>query len=97
MGKVTLTSDACWTNTSMQGAIHAMVIAGQALVSAGQDNSIRVWNFNQQAGIFMSQVQLPVVGRCSHVIVSTFGLAENADHSSHQRPSAFGDQDIHSP
>jgi hypothetical protein len=35
-----------------------MVIAGQALVSAGQDNSIRVWNFNQQAGIFMSQVHV---------------------------------------
>jgi len=33
-----------------------LAIANTALVSGGMDGSIRVWNFNQAAGIFMSQV-----------------------------------------
>ncbi|KAL6748420.1 WD40 repeat-like protein [Haematococcus lacustris] len=41
--------------TGHKGSINAMVIASVALVSGGTDSSIRVWNFNQQAGIFMSQ------------------------------------------
>ncbi len=38
-----------------QGQVLSLAIASSALVSGGQDNTIRVWNFNQQAQIFMSQ------------------------------------------
>uniref|UniRef100_A0A7S3R498 Uncharacterized protein n=2 Tax=Dunaliella tertiolecta TaxID=3047 RepID=A0A7S3R498_DUNTE len=41
--------------TGHKGGINCLAIAGTALVSGGQDHSLRVWNFNQQAGIFMSQ------------------------------------------
>jgi hypothetical protein len=33
-----------------------MAVAAPALFTAGQDCTIRVWNFNEQAGIFMSAV-----------------------------------------
>lgn len=40
---------------AVQGAVLCMCVVGSSLVSGGQDNTIRVWNFNQAAGIFMSQ------------------------------------------
>lgn len=46
----------CVPTSPVQGQVLALVIAGQSLVSAGQDATIRVWAFNQQAQIFMSQV-----------------------------------------
>lgn len=35
-----------------------MAFANNTLFTAGQDSSIRVWNLNEQAGIFVSQVGL---------------------------------------
>jgi hypothetical protein len=46
------TACCCW----LQGQVYAMAVAAPALFTAGQDCSIRVWNFNEQAGIFMSAV-----------------------------------------
>ncbi|WIA30476.1 hypothetical protein OEZ86_000560 [Tetradesmus obliquus] len=40
--------------TGHKGQVYAMAVAAPALFTAGQDCSIRVWNFNEQAGIFMS-------------------------------------------
>jgi type IV secretory pathway VirB9-like protein len=40
----------------LQGQVYAMAVAAPALFTAGQDCSIRVWNYNEQAGIFMSAV-----------------------------------------
>ena len=38
-----------------RGQILCMQVAAGMLFSGGQDRSVRVWNFNAQAGIFMSQ------------------------------------------
>eukprot|EP00955_Chlamydomonas_euryale_P086897 364254-Chlamydomonas_euryale.AAC.12 len=38
-----------------RGQILCMYAAGGLLFSGGQDRSVRVWNFNAAAGIFMSQ------------------------------------------
>eukprot|EP00798_Chlamydomonas_sp_ICE-L_P025097 gene25097-10739_t len=38
-----------------KGEVMTMVTASGALFSAGADNTIRVWSFNAQASIFMSQ------------------------------------------
>lgn len=38
-----------------RGEILCLLAAGGMLFSGGQDRSVRVWNFNVQAGIFMSQ------------------------------------------
>lgn len=40
--------------TGHKGQVLAMTVAGSLLFSGGQDCSIRVWSFNQQAGIFMT-------------------------------------------
>lgn len=39
-----------------QGQVYALAFANNTLFTAGQDTSIRVWNLNEQAGIFVSQV-----------------------------------------
>jgi hypothetical protein len=39
-----------------QGQVYSMAFANNTLFTAGQDSSIRVWNLNEQAGIFVSQV-----------------------------------------
>lgn len=44
-----------------QGQVYALAFANNTLFTAGQDTSIRVWNLNEQAGIFVSQVG---VGGC---------------------------------
>ncbi len=59
----------------------ALAIASSSLVSAGQDGTIRVWNFNQQAGIFMSQVSLPV---CHAAIQSTVSRPASRAHAAGQ-------------
>lgn len=41
--------------------MYALAFANNTLFTAGQDTSIRVWNLNEQAGIFVSQVG---VGLC---------------------------------
>jgi WD40 repeat protein len=47
----------CTMSPVIQGGINCLAIAGAALVSGGSDCTLRVWNFNTQAGIFMSQVR----------------------------------------
>jgi hypothetical protein len=42
-----------------------MAFANNTLFTAGQDSSIRVWNLNEQAGIFVSQVGVGWGGRGS--------------------------------
>jgi hypothetical protein len=48
----------------LQGQVYAMAVAAPALFTAGQDCSIRVWNFNEQAGIFMSAVSVRMLITC---------------------------------
>jgi hypothetical protein len=40
----------------LQGQVYALAFGNNTLFTAGQDTSIRVWQLNEQAGIFVSQV-----------------------------------------
>lgn len=40
----------------LQGQVYSLAYADKTLFTAGQDTTIRVWNLNEQAGIFVSQV-----------------------------------------
>lgn len=43
------------TLTGHRGEVNALAIGGANLFSGGQDCTLRVWAYNAQAGIFMSQ------------------------------------------
>lgn len=49
-----------------QGQVYALAVANNALFSAGQDCSIRVWQYNEAAGIFMSQAILNATNGDGH-------------------------------
>lgn len=44
--------------TGHKGQVYAMAFGNNTLFTAGQDTTIRVWNLNEQAGIFVSQAIL---------------------------------------
>jgi len=44
-------------HVALQGQVYAMAFGNNTLFTAGQDTTIRVWNLNEQAGIFVSQVR----------------------------------------
>jgi len=68
-----------------KGQILCMVAAGGLLFSGGQDHSIRVWNFNAQAGIFMSQATITKAegghAACVHALQSYGSFLFSADRS----------------
>lgn len=47
----------------LQGQVFSIAVAAPALFTGGQDCSIRVWQYNEQAGIFMAAVSCD---SCSH-------------------------------
>lgn len=46
--------------------MYALAYANNSLFTAGQDTSIRVWQLNEQAGIFVSQVNAE--GQCCGLV-----------------------------
>lgn len=51
-----------WCVLLLQGQVYGLAFANNTLFSAGQDTTIRVWNLNEQAGIFVSQVRATAQG-----------------------------------
>eukprot|EP00879_Flechtneria_rotunda_P031099 GHRR01033944.1.p1 GENE.GHRR01033944.1~~GHRR01033944.1.p1 ORF type:complete len:378 (+),score=104.44 GHRR01033944.1:542-1675(+) len=52
--------------TGHKGQVYGLAVANNALFSAGQDCSIRVWQYNETAGIFMSQAILNATNGDGH-------------------------------
>lgn len=48
----------CVVFAALQGPVYALAAGNNMLFSGGHDQSIRVWQFNQPAGLFEAAVRL---------------------------------------